>query len=135
MNRRLQSLSYSVCLSLLLLPSAFAQGANQIAGTWRGNSVCTVAKSACRDEANVYRFSAIAARPNHFLCTGGKISDGKEIVMGSGEWTYDDSKHMLQTVTSNPGIRLILDRENLDGALSLADGTVYRRIHLKKSRE
>ena len=135
MNRRLQSLPYSACLSLLLLPSAFAQGANQIAGAWRGNSVCTAAKSACRDEVNVYRFSAIADRPNHFFCTGAKISDGKEIVMGSGELTYDASKHMLQTVTSNPGIRLILNRENLDGALSLADGTVYRRIHLKKSRE
>jgi hypothetical protein len=127
------------CVSLvrsgLLLPVALAQGTPQIAGTWRGHSVCAVAKSACRDEVNVYRFSEIAAKPNHFLCTGTKILDGKEIVMGSGEWTYDASKHVLQTVTSNPRIGLILDLDNLEGALSLPDGTIYRRIRLKKNRE
>jgi hypothetical protein len=124
-----------VCLTLLLLPGALAQDAPQIAGTWRGNSVCAVAQSACRDEVNVYRFSEIAAKPNHFFCTGAKILDGKEIVMGRGEWTYDASKHVLQTLTSNPRIRLTLDEEKLDGALSLPDGTIYRRIHLKKNRE
>ena len=124
-----------VCVSLLLLPVALAQGTPQIAGTWRGNSVCVVATTACRDEVNVYRFSEIAGKANRFLCTGSKILDGKEIVMGSGEWTYISSQHLLQTVTSNPRIRLTLDRANLDGALSLPDGTIYRRIHLKKSRD
>src|SRR5579862_7038774 len=32
---------------------------SQIAGTWRGNSVCMVENSPCRDELNVYHFSEI----------------------------------------------------------------------------
>ena len=124
-----------ICLSFLLLQVALAQSTPRIAGTWRGNSVCVVAKTACRDEVNVYRFSEVAGKANRFLCTGSKILNGEEIVMGTGEWTYESSKHLLQTVTSNPRIQLTLDLENLDGTLSLPDGTVYRRIHLKKSRE
>jgi hypothetical protein len=93
-----------------------------------------VANSACRDELNIYRFFRMAGKANRFSCTGSKMVGGNEIVMGSGEWTYNSSKHMLQTVSSNPRIRLTLEHENLDGVLSLADGTIYRRIHLKKSR-
>ena len=57
------------------------------------------------------------------------------MVMGSGEWSYDASKRLLQTVTPNPTIRLTLDHDTLDGALTLPDGSIYRRIHLKKSRD
>ena len=111
------------------------QGDSQIAGTWRGNSVCAVPSSPCRDEVNVYRFSEIAGKPNRFSCTAGKIVDGREMVMGSGEWSYDASKRLLQTVTPNPTIRLTLDQDTLDGALTLPDGSIYRHIHLKKSRD
>jgi len=114
---------------------ASAQGDPQIAGIWRGNSVCAVPNSPCRDEVNFYRFSEISGQPQRFLCTGGKVVDGREIVMGSGEWTYDASKHLLQRVTPNPTIRLTLDHDTLTGALALPDGTIYRRIYLKKSRD
>lgn len=113
--------------------SAARQVARQIAGTWRGNSVCALANTPCRDEVNVYRFSEIEGKVNHFSCTGSKIVAGTEVVMGSTEWIYDSSKHMLQTVTANPTIQLTLDNDTLDGVLVLADKTVYRRIHLKKS--
>lgn len=114
---------------------ASAQGAPQIAGIWRGNSVCAVANSPCRNEVNVYRFSEMPGKPNRLSCTASKIVDGKEIVMGSGEWTYDPSKRLLQTVAANPTIQLTLDHDSLDGALTLPDNTIYRRIHLKKSSD
>ena len=110
-----------------------AQDDSQIAGTWRGNSVCAVPNSPCRDEVNVYRYSEISGKPDRFSCTASKVVDGREIVMGSSEWTYDASKHLLRTVT--PTIRLTLDHDTLEGALALPDGTIYRRIHLKKSRD
>ena len=113
---------------------ASAQDAPQIAGIWRGNSVCAVPNSPCRDEVNVYRFSEMPGKPNRFSCTASKIVDGKEIRMGSGEWTYDSSTHLLQTVTATPMIRLTLDHASLDGVLTLPDGTIYRHIQLKKSR-
>ena len=113
---------------------AFGQQSEQIAGIWRGNSVCTVANSPCHNEANVYRFSEMPGTSNRFSCVGSKIVDGKEVVMGSSEWTYDPSKHLLQP-TSAPRIRLTLDHDVLDGELMNPDGTNYRRMHLKKSHD
>ena len=115
--------------------SAAPQIARQIAGTWRGNSVCAVPNTPCHNEVNVYRFSEIEGKVNRFSCTASKIVDGTEVVMGSGEWTYDSSKHVLQTVTLNPTIQLRLNNDTLDGALVLADKTIYRHIHLKKSSD
>ena len=103
---------------------------SKIAGVWRGNSVCTVKGSPCHDEVNVYRFSSITGRPNAFSVTASKVVDGKEIVMGSGEWTYDAGNRLLECKA--PPIRLTISGDKMEGALSLADGTVYRRIYLKK---
>ena len=126
----------TACLVLAASPwIAFGQDSAQITGIWRGNSVCTVDNSPCHNEANVYRFSEVPGKSNRFSCTASKIVDGKEIVMGSGEWTYDPSRHLLQTVTSSPTIRLTLDHDILDGALIFSNSTMYRRIHLKKSQD
>lgn len=104
-----------------------------IVGTWRGTSDCAVAGSACHDEINVYRFSEVAGKPGKFRCTASKVVDGKESVMGSGEWSYDPTKHTLQTVSPNPAIRMSVDGDKMEGSLTLQDRTVYRRIHLKKA--
>ena len=126
----------TACLIFAAKPwGACAQNAPQIAGTWRGNSECAVPNSPCHNEVNVYRFSEISGKPNRFSCTASKIVNGKEIVMGSSEWSYDPAERVLQTVTANPTIRLTLDHDSLDGALTLPDSTIYRRIHLKKSHE
>jgi hypothetical protein len=74
-------------------------------------------------------------KSNRFSCSGSKIVDGKEIVMGSSEWTYDSTRHLLQTDTSSPTIHLTLDHDNLEGDLILPNGTTYRHIHLKKSQD
>jgi len=104
--------------------------ASKIPGVWRGNSVCMVKGSPCHDEVNVYRFSSVTGRPNTFSVTASKVVDGKEIVMGSGEWRYDAENHVVESKA--PPIRLTIAGDKMEGALSLADGTVYRRIYLKK---
>ncbi len=101
-----------------------------IVGVWRGHSICTDKNSACHDEIYVYRFSAISGRPNWFTATASKVVDGKEIVMGSGEWKFDEKKKVLET--EKPPIRMTIEGKKMEGALSLADGTVYRRIYLVK---
>jgi len=101
-----------------------------IAGVWRGHSVCVDKNSACRDELNVYRFSSVAGRPNEFSVTASKVVDGKEIVMGSGEWKYDEKRKVVES--ERPAIQMTIDGKKMEGALSLADGTVYRRIYLEK---
>jgi hypothetical protein len=102
----------------------------RIVGTWRGNSVCLVKGSACRDEENVYRFSKPAGKPGVFSGTASKVVDGREMVMGRSDWTYDAEKHVLECKT--PEIRMLVDGARLEGDLKLPDGTAYRRISLKK---
>jgi hypothetical protein len=103
-----------------------------ILGTWRGNSVCLLKGSACREEQNVYRFSKAAGKPGVFSGTASKVVDGREIVMGRSDWTYDAEKHVLECKT--PQIRMLVDGARMEGDLELPDGTAYRRISLKKGR-
>ena len=103
---------------------------SKIVGVWRGHSECAVKNSPCHDEVNVYRFAKLEGRPNWFSVTASKVVDGKEIVMGSSEWKYDEKKGTLDC--ENPPVRLRVERDKMEGALTLADGTVYRRIFLKK---
>ena len=102
----------------------------RIVGTWRGHSVCLVKGSACRDEENVYRFSKPAGKPDVFSGTASKVVDGREIVMGRSDWTYDAEKHVLECKT--PEIRMLVVGPGMEGDLKLPDGTAYRRISLKK---
>jgi len=50
--------------------------------------------------------------------------------MGSGEWKYDEKMKVVKSDT--PVIRMAVDGRKMEGTLSLANGTVYRRIYLEK---
>lgn len=102
----------------------------RIAGVWRGHSECAVQNSACHDEVNVYRFSKVAGDANKFSVTGSKVVDGKEVVMGSSDWEYDEKKRVVEC--EKPLIQLRIAGDRMEGALKLDDGTVYRRIYLRK---
>jgi hypothetical protein len=71
------------------LQKPVSDGAEQkLAGTWRGDSLCVEKGTACHDEVAVYRIAAIAGKPDYLMVSGGKVVDGKEIVMGTGEWGH-----------------------------------------------
>lgn len=103
---------------------------SRIAGVWRGHSECAVKNSPCHDEVNVYRFSKVERRANAFSVTASKVVDGKEVVMGSSEWKYDEKKGVVEC--ENPHVQMKIDGDKMEGALKLDDGTVYRRVYLKK---
>lgn len=103
---------------------------SKIAGVWRGHSVCEDKTGPCHDEVNVYRFSSVAGHPDTFSVTASKVVDRKEIVMGTSEWKYDEQKHIV--ASEKPSIQLAIEGDKMEGALTLEDGRVYRRIYLKK---
>ena len=112
-------------------PSAKAEDVrSNIAGVWRGHSECLVKNSPCHDEVNVYRFSKMDGRPNAFSVTASKVVNGQEVVMGTSEWKYDEKKQAVEC--EKPSIQLTINGGKMEGALKLDDGTVYRRISLKK---
>jgi hypothetical protein len=137
------TLTKFVCMCLLALAGVWGRAVQNagskaeaedarstIAGVWRGHSVCVDKSSPCHDEVNVYRFSKVKGQPNAFSVTASKVVDGKEIVMGSEEWKYDETRKLMES--EKPPIRMTIDGKKMEGALSLADGTVYRRIYLEK---
>jgi len=65
-----------------------------------------------------------------FSGTASKVVDGREIVMGRSDRTYDAEKQVLECQT--PEIRMLVDGARMEGDLKLPDGTAYRRISLKK---
>lgn len=112
-------------------PKTSANALLSVAGVWRGNSTCVVKDSPCHDETNVYRISAVAAKPGLMTITGTKIVDGREIVMGSSsDWKYDARNRTLDS--ANGAIHFVIDGNKMEGELRLPDGTIYRRIHLKR---
>lgn len=104
----------------------------RIAGVWRGHSVCAVANSPCRDEVNIYRIYEVAGQPGRFSVTGSKIVEGKEIVMGNSEWTYDTESHSLVNDAPAGSFKLTVEGDAMRGTLRLNDNTVYRRIDLHR---
>jgi hypothetical protein len=90
--------------------------------------------SPCRDEVNVYRFSEISGKPDTFSGAASKIVDGKEVVMGTLDWTYDPEHHVLESKIERGKFRLVVSGNKIEGTLRLTDNTLYRRIHLERSK-
>jgi hypothetical protein len=106
----------------------------QVVGTWRGNSVCIVDNSPCHDEINVYRFAEIAGKPGTVSVTASKVVDGKEIVMGSGEWKYDAEEKTLEWEGPHGTFRFAVQSDKMESSLTQKRGVVYRRIYLKEEK-
>ena len=107
---------------------------SKIEGTWRGDSVCIQKGTSCHDEIAVYRIAAIPGRHGHFMVSGGKVVDGREVAMGSGDFRYDSEKHTLIGELPKGVVTLRIDGDQIEGTYILPDKTVLRRITLKKSK-
>jgi hypothetical protein len=105
-----------------------------IVGIWRGHSECAVRSSSCRDEENVYRFKDLPGKPGWFSGAGSKIVNGQEVLMGTLEWRYDPAKRELVSKSPAGSFRLVADGDKMEGTLTLADKTVFRRIHLEREK-
>lgn len=119
---------------LCLLPVATPDAADTPIGTWRGQSTCLVKASACRDEDSVYRVAAVEKSETRVTLEANKIADGKEVNMGTSECAYSSSTHVLNCPLPNGStVRLTLKNDVLSGTMTLADGTAWRTIALRRS--
>lgn len=136
----------AVCLAASLVSAIVANPQNapvnssapddesKTVGTWRGDSLCVEKGTSCHDEIAVYRIAAIPGKRGYLMVTGAKVVNGREIVMGSGEWRYDSENHTLTGELPKGVITLKINGGKIEGTFILPDKTVLRRITLKKSR-
>jgi hypothetical protein len=159
-TRFLRATALGISLAGALVPGVFAMAQNapanssgsgeerKLVGTWRGDSLCVEKgegdvksplqrsqNTACHDEVAVYRIAAIPGKPGTVMVSGGKVVDGKEIVMGTGEGRYDSAKRTLSVELPRGVITLKADGDKLEGTYVLPDKTVLRRISLKRGSE
>jgi hypothetical protein len=104
-----------------------------IVGDWRGESVCVVRDSACHDENSLYHVALVPGKPNVVSLKADKIVDGKPVTMGTGECSHHSLKHTLTCELPKSVMRLTIRGDKMEGTMTLADGTLWRRISLKKS--
>jgi hypothetical protein len=125
---------FATVLTVLAVSAAPQSTHDQIAGTWRGESLCASNRTACVDEKVVYYISAMAEHPGVVSIRADKIVNGQAITMGTGEWKYDTEHHALIWETPRQTWLLKVEADTIEGTLTLADNTVVRRMTLKKDR-
>lgn len=107
---------------------------SEAVGVWVGNSVCQVRESACRDESVIYTIAAEENNSGAVRVTADKVVEGKRITMGSGEYDFDAARHTLSHSDQYGSWQLSIRGDEMSGTLTLPDGTLFRRVALKKSK-
>ena len=106
---------------------------SSLLGDWRGESVCVVRDSACRDEDSLYHVTRLAGKPGWFSMKLDKIVDGKPVTMGTTECSDDSAKRILTCEFPRGVFRFTIQANKMAGTMNLTDGTLWRKISLSKS--
>lgn len=106
---------------------------SQVAGIWKGESICQIKNSPCHDENVVYHITA-GSIPDSFYIQANKIMNGVEEDMGTLGAFYDPSKHLLTAhFRKNDSWEFKLNGTQMDGTL-VYNKVLYRIIKLQKEK-
>lgn len=116
------------------------QPAPSVIGTWKGDSTCRGDRPACKNEVVVYRFEAVAGKPDFVLWFADKIVEGKREPMGKSEMHYDQAKGELSwefTIRQNHGLwQFKVSVDTMEGTLVLLPNRdVARVVKVKRASE
>ena len=103
----------------------------QLFGDWSGDSICQLKNSPCRDEKVVYHISK-GGRPDLIVVDADKIVNGKAENMGRLDFKYDAKAETMISESYGHWVFYIKGNK-MDGTLTTADGTLYRKVSLTKN--
>lgn len=106
---------------------------SKVVGDWRGQSSCVVRESACHDEDSLYHVTKSAEKAGWFTMTLDKIVDGKPVTMGSTDCSYEAAKASLTCKFARGILRFTVQDNAMTGTMTLTDGTLWRKLSLKKT--
>jgi hypothetical protein len=125
---------FALAFTVLAVLAAAQSPEGQLAGVWRGQSICVAAdRGACTDETVVYYISAIAGKAGIVSIRADKIVNGQAVTMGTSEWKHDAERHTLTWETAPRTWLLKIQGDTMEGTLTLTDKTVVRRVTLKRT--
>jgi hypothetical protein len=105
-------------------------------GIWRGSSICTGARAACRDETVVCHVRP-GAKPDMVTFAMNKVVDGKELEMGDLDFKIDFAAHRLVSDYDNGRVATRwsftwTEKKLVGTAVTMPDGTKIRDIVLHR---
>lgn len=135
-SRSLTLIASSVVLSVSTV--ARTQGpihksATEPLGVWTGSSICQQRQSQCHDESVIYTITADDKNSRVVRVSADKVVDGKRINMGSSDYDFDAASRTLTRSDQYGSWKLTIAGSELSGSMTLPDGTLFRRVSLKKS--
>lgn len=94
-----------------------------------------VQPSACHDESVVYDISSSAQKKGVLVWKADKIVNGEQQNMGTLECTYASSTHVVTCDMPDKGTwKLQVSGDEMKGTLTLTDGTLFRKVDVKRGR-
>jgi hypothetical protein len=102
-------------------------------GVWRGESVCLARKPICKDEIVVYHFTPTSADSTRLSVRMDKTVNGVDEEMATLDCTYARATAALVCEMAQGVWRFTRTGDRLDGRLVLRDGTVGRRIAVRRA--
>jgi hypothetical protein len=76
----------------------------------------------------------VHGRPDVVFIQADKLGDGRTITMGTGEWHYHRAQHTLEWSTPQRVWLLRIVGSRIEGTLTLADKSIFRKMTLNKDR-
>lgn len=126
----------ALLLATVALHAHAADPRDAVLGIWRGTSICTGARAACRDEVVVMHVTA-AEKADVVTVAMNKIVNGQELEMGTIDFTVDPAKQRMVGEFDNGRVasRWTFDwtKSGMKGvAVQLPEGTVIRNVVLHR---
>ena len=126
----------AACCVALVWTAAVGAESPSPAGAWRGESKCLVRPSGCNDEDSLYRITATGNSNDRAILSANKIVSGREVNMGESECRYDGKARTLDCPLPNGNsMHFELNGDALEGKFTLANGTLWRKISLRRVSE
>lgn len=123
-----------LCLGCCL-PAGAATGSPAIAGTWEGESKCTVPDSPCHDEHVVFEVKADAKAADQFTIDAYKIVSGDRDFMGTLNCHYPEQPGVLRCIGRRPDDVWLftVSGNTMSGTLTMGpDKQLFRRVQVTR---
>jgi hypothetical protein len=121
----------TIFIALVSTTSA-ADQASDLAGDWRGESLCAARNTACHDESVVFHLSIAAGKHDAVSVRADKIVNGQPVNMGTLQFRYIPDERQLVCEYPQGIWRLQVSGEKMEGTLTRSDKTLFRRVTLHK---
>jgi hypothetical protein len=118
-------------LSITGMVALSAANQSNLAGDWKGESICLANKPPCTDEKVVYHFGEPDGA-GFVEVSSDKIVDGRAIGMGTVKMQYDREKGVLFAQDGPRVWRFNIHGKSMDGTLTVPDNVVMCKVSLTR---